>query len=234
MTACILIVATNKYIIFCQQLIASIEKHFLNGITKKYIIFTNHQLTSNHENIRICTIDHEPWPMPTLKRYHYFLKERDFIASHDYCFYFDADMRVVSNVGQEVLGDTVATQHPGYWNKNNSLFTYERNRLSTAYISEGFGNGYYAGGFNGGKASRFIAMSEEIHNNIEKDLQDSIVALWHDESHLNKFFYLNPPTIILSPSYCFPESALKFPSQWNLPFVPKILALDKDHAEMRT
>jgi histo-blood group ABO system transferase len=86
---------------------------------------------------------------------------------------------------------------------------------------------YFAGGFNGGSSIEFLKMCDKISTNIEKDLQNGYIAIWHDESHLNRYFLDNPPTKILDPGYCYPES-------WGLPFSKKLLALDKNHEEMRS
>ena len=66
--------------------------------------------------------------MPTLKRYNYFVKEKDFILEHDYCFYFDADMRIDGVVeAEEVCGDLVATRH-GYQSLSDPASqTFDRN-----------------------------------------------------------------------------------------------------------
>lgn len=40
---------------------------------------------------------------------------------HDYCFYFDVDMRIDSVVGEEVLGDLVSTKHFYKLLKNQSI-----------------------------------------------------------------------------------------------------------------
>jgi len=240
MKICILNIATNKYIQFVEQFLNSVEENFLNGHEISSLVFTNHEIEEISENVKISQIDHEPWPIPTLKRYHYFLKEKDYISQFDYCFYMDVDMRIVGKVGEEVLGDLVATQHPGMYFKLPDECTYERREQSTAYVSYGEGKMYYAGGFNGGKPEYFLKMSESIVENVEKDFQNNLIAVWHDESHMNRYLINNPPTLELTPSYCYPEGATQdgsaskyYPLGYKIPFDPKIMALQKSHAEIR-
>jgi histo-blood group ABO system transferase len=237
---CILNIATNKYIQFINPLLESIDSNFLCGHNVDALIFTNHELEVESDRIKISKIEHEPWPAPTLKRYHYFLQEKEHILKYDYCFYLDVDMLIVDKVCDEILGDLVATQHPGMWSFESDRFTYERRPQSTAFVPYGCGTKYYAGGFNGGRTSNFLNMSETIVSNINKDFDNNIVAEWHDESHMNRYLIDNPPTLELSPSYCFPEGAdfdgkpTKFyPYGWKVPFEPKIVALQKNHSEMR-
>ena len=104
----ILTIATNKYIQFVERLYDNIEEKFLNGHEIQGLLFTEHDVETS-DNIKVSQIDHEPWPMPTLKRYNYSIKEKDFISQFDYCYYFDVDMGIVSEVGDEVLSDLVAT-----------------------------------------------------------------------------------------------------------------------------
>ena len=234
MKICILIIATNRYIRFLPSLLLSIEENFLGGHEIYSLVFTNHEITHVSRNVKAFRIQHESWPAPTLKRYHYFLKEKDYISKFDYCFYMDVDMKIVGRVGEEILGELVATQHPGFWWKNKNLFSYERRPESTAYIPYGQGKMYYAGGFNGGKPEHFLKMSEKIASSIEDDLKKGIIAVWHDESHLNRYLLDNPPTLELSPSYCFPEAIDYSPNIWNVPFERKILALEKKHAQVRS
>jgi hypothetical protein len=68
---------------------------------------------------------------------------------------------------------------------------------------------------------------EVVLDQIKKDSDNGIMAVWHDESHLNRYFIDHKPTTILSPSYCYPES-------WKLPFHKRILMLDKNHKEFQT
>jgi histo-blood group ABO system transferase len=234
MKICLLNIATNKYIQFVEPLLNSIEENFLNGHEISALVFTNHEVENSSDNVKISTIEHEPWPIPTLKRYHYFIKESEFISQFDYCYYLDVDMRIENKVGEEIFGDLVATQHPGFWYKNPSEFSYERRQQSTAFVPLNEGKMYYAGGFNGGKPEHFLKMSQSIVDNVERDFKNNFIALWHDESHMNRYLIDNPPTVELTPSYCYPEAVRFNPAAWHVPFEPKIVALEKNHAQVRS
>jgi histo-blood group ABO system transferase len=161
------------------------------------------------------------------------MKEKDFILEHDYCFYLDADMRIDGVVAaEEVCGDLVATRH-GYqsmapdWQQS-----FDRNPKSLACVpADEKTVTYYAGGFNGGKTEVFMKMAETIAENVNKDLKNDVVALWHDESHMNRYLIQNPPTLDLDPTYCYAEEFIGT----NYPFSPgKIIALKKNHAALRS
>ena len=76
-----------------------------------------------------------------------------------------------------------------------------------------------------------LKMSEVIADRVTKDLEKDVIALWHDESHMNRYMIDNPPTLSLTPSYCFAEEQMQNP---DYPFKPKIIALKKNHSELRT
>lgn len=118
MKICFLIIATNKYIQFVEPLIQSIEQYALVEHDRHYLVFTDQQTNFDNPRIHVERITHQPWPAPSLMRYHYFLQKKDWIEGHDYCFYIDADMRVVAPVAEEILGDIVAVLHPGFWKKS--------------------------------------------------------------------------------------------------------------------
>ena len=227
----ILTIATNKYIQFVERLYDNIEEKFLNGHEIQGLLFTEHEVETSN-NIKVSQIDHEPWPMPTLKRYNYFVKEKDYISQFDYCYYFDVDMGIVSEVGDEVLSDLVATMHPyqSFYPKDQR--SYDRNPQSLAYVPVGEeGENYYAGGFNGGSTKRFLEMAEVLADRVTKDLENGVIALWHDESQMNRYLIDNPPTKSLTPSYVFPEEQM-YNSEY--PYDAKIIALKKDHNELRS
>ena len=232
MKICILTIATNKYMQFVEKLYSDISEKFLPGAEINCLLFTDHEIEEAGDNVRIHYIDHEQWPMPTLKRYNYFVKEKDFILEHDYCFYLDADMRIDNLVGEEILADgVVATKHPYQSLMDPSSQSFDRNPKSLAYVPfDQKTVSYYAGGFNGGKTESFIGMSEVIASNVNKDLEKGVVALWHDESHMNRYLIDNPPALELSPSYCYAEEFYGT----NYPYEPKIIALKKNHNELRS
>jgi len=218
----LLIVATGKYIQFVEPLVKSAEKHFLTNHEVTYFIFTDRDIPNTPHTVKIYQ-KRLGWPYDTMMRYEMYYNARFFLEDMDYLFACDADMLFVDTVSEEILGNHVATQHPGFVGKRG---TYETRPESTAYIASNEGTYYFAGGFNGGSKEKFLERSRVITENIYKDLEKDIIAVLHDESHLNRYFIDNPPTVILSPSYCYPES-------WKLPYQKRLLALDKNHAQMR-
>ena len=203
------------------------KKYFLTNHDVTMFVFTDQEIPTKDGLVSFSHI-HEPWPNPTLKRYHVFDKHKEELLKMDYLYYCDADMRFVSEVGDEVLpkseSNLIATEHPGFYGGRRG--TYETRPDSTAYVSDREGDCYFAGGFNGGTAEAFLKMSSIIKERVDKDLEKGIVAIWHDESQMNRYLIDNKPSI-LNPSYCYPES-------WQLPFEKKLLALDKNHSEIRS
>lgn len=236
------IVATGKYIAFVKPLLDSAEKYFCPNHKKIYFIFTDSDsnglaplLQSPYqENIVITYQKRLGWPYDTLMRFAVYNDHKDLFASTDYMFATDADMLFVGIEGDEILAPRVATNHPGF-EKNIPLWgsepPYDRNPLSTAYIPYDLGIYYFAGGFYGGSTSEFLKIIDTLTRNIHIDLENhNYIAVWHDESHLNRYFIDNLPSIILDRSYCYPENGeLKGYPQCS----PKLLALDKNHAEIR-
>ncbi len=236
------IVATGKYIQFIKPLLDSAEQYFCPDHKKTYFIFTDATepaleslLKSTYNNRIIITYQKRlGWPYDTLMRFATYNEHKQLFASTDYMFATDADMLFVNTERDEILGDRVATNHPGF-EKNIPLWgsepPYDRNPKSTAYIPYDAGTYYYAGGFYGGTTKEFISMAHALANNILIDLNTfNYIAVWHDESHLNRYFIDHEPTIILDRSYCYPENGEKkgYPH-----CIPKLLALDKNHTEIR-
>lgn len=220
----LLIIATNKYINFLNELITSADRYFLNNYKVTYFIFSNQDIKLDTlREVVVTKVEHKEWPWMTLGRYDIFYNNADKLKNMDYLYYCDADMKFVSEVGDEVFSARVATQHPGFYGRRG---TPETNPNSLACVHPSEYMEYFAGGFNGGTSYEYLKMAKQLSYNIKVDYSNNVIALWHDESHMNRYFIDNPPTKILSPSYCYAED-------YNIPFEKKLLALNKNHKEMR-
>jgi hypothetical protein len=145
------------------------------------------------------------------------------LAEYDFLFFFNANCLFVDRITEDEFlpkNNLLVVQHPGYYNKQNNQFAYERNQKSTAYIGMEIGKYYICGGINGGRTKTFIKLARVLKDNIDNDYRNGIVAKWHDESHINHYIIDRSDFTLLSPSFCYPEN-------WNLPFPPKILIRSK-------
>jgi histo-blood group ABO system transferase len=219
----LLVVATGKYICFVKPLLDSANNYFCPQDEVTYFIFTDGMPPADPNVVKFHH-KRAGWPYDTMMRCAMYLQHTEELAQMDYLFACDADMLFVDTVGNEIFSGRVATQHPGFVGKRGS---YETNMNSTAGVRANEGEQYFAGGFYGGSAKEFLRMTRIMVANIFADLDKNMIAVWHDESHLNRYFIDNPPTKILSPEYCYPES-------WDLPYHKRLLALDKNHSEFRS
>lgn len=218
----LMVAATGKYVLFVPPLMESARKYFCQGHKVTFFVFTDGQLPESSDCVRIEQ-KRLGWPYDTMMRFEMYAKQANILKGMDYLFACDADMLFVDKVGNEILGDLVATQHPGFVGKRG---TYETRPDSLAYIPSSEGKIYFAGGFYGGSYKEVMSLTTELTRRIYADLGRGIIAVWHDESHLNRYLIDHNPTVVLSPSYCYPES-------WKLPYVKRLLALDKNHSEFR-
>jgi hypothetical protein len=219
----ILYICTGKYTIFWEKFYSSCEKYFFHDTEKHYFVFTDGQIPIDNERIHRIEQKNLGWPGNTLYRYHMFWNIREQLAPFDYIFFFNSNCEFLAPVREEFLpsskqGITVV-QHPGFFNKEPDSFTYDRNPKSQAYIPFGKGSCYICGGVNGGYSDSYLELIYTLKNAIEYDDAKGVVALWHDESHINKYI-LTYPHKLLSPSYCYPEG-------WDIPFEKIILIRDK-------
>ena len=142
----------------------------------------------------------------------------------DYIYFCNANLLINEPIDETILptneNKMVGVNHPGQYMLHNTEFTYERNPKSSAYIPLGEGKYYYQGCFFGGTKDAFLEMSKQLQKDIDEDLSNDIIAIWHDESHLNKYFLNNSPKL-LDPSYANPET-------FNIPFPKRIIQIDKN------
>lgn len=194
------------------------------------------------EDVHIIPTEAVEWPYPTLLRYNLFLQEEARLKDYDYVFYLDIDMQFCQVVGDEILPKTgiMAAQHPMYAIKKELWPPYEPNEKSASYIKrpgrivenngqKRFQPLYFAGGFQGGRADKFIDAMKQTRLLIERDLTNQYVPIWNDETAWNKYLSENPPEIVLDPSYIYPDSLIKeyYLPLWGRDYPAKIKTLTK-------
>lgn len=221
------IIATGRYKQFLEEVLTSSERFFCVGHDVQRIVFTDiHEVHSPRvRGYHWRHIDHEPWPGPTLHRYRTMLGAADVLTTCDYIFYLDVDSRFVRPVGSEILGDLVATIHPGFAESPRQAFTYDTCPMSTAHVSQREGRRYYCGGFQGGRTAVYMGAMEAMARNIAIDEAKGVTACWHDESHWNRYLIDHPPTLELSHDYMCP-------APWR-PDTQRITIVGKDAWAMR-
>lgn len=224
----ILYICIGKYNVFWEGFYKSCEEHFFPSCHKEYFVFTDEDQIFGYDQPNVTLINNADlgWPYNTLMRYKMFYGIKDScLLKTDYLFFFNANATFVVDVSDDILPDEdthflVSALHPAFIGKTADEYPYERNEKSEAYIAKSEGLFYYQGCFFGGRTFEFFTLTEICMHNVDADLENSVIAIWHDESHLNKYFSLVPPKT-LEPSYIYPED---FPLAG---YSPKILMRDK-------
>ncbi|ARS38480.1 hypothetical protein CA265_01785 [Sphingobacteriaceae bacterium GW460-11-11-14-LB5] len=222
----ILYICTGKYVSFWKNFYSSCEENFLNDYRKEYFVFTDAINIEQEDNAKVHKIHQKQlgWPYDTLLRFEMFKKIAGELRDFDYIFFFNSNMIFRKKIDGSFLPEKeslLAVIHPSFYQKDRINFTYETNPKSTAYIAENEGSDYFMGGLNGGKSADYLALILELADRIQIDLKNKIIAVWHDESHLNNYL-IGKSVKILDSSYGYPEG-------WDLPYEKKIIILDKNN-----
>lgn len=242
--ALVSICLNEKYWLYLSPMVESAKKFLLKGHQVDFYSWSD--MPQAPEEVIIIPQVPAEWPLPTLHRFHLFLREEEKLKDYDYIFYCDADMVFVSTVGDEILGDLVAAQHPMYAVKRGLIPPYEPNSESQAFIPRSgrvlekngkkmFEPLYFAGGFQGGRSDKFIEAMKVMKEMIDKDFANNYIPIWNDETTWNAYLFKNPPTTVLSPSYIYPDSLIKsyYIPVWGKNYVPKIITLTKPFTTSR-
>jgi len=215
------IIATNGYHEFAIRLLKGLDWRKIRRSVSKFIVLTDEQAEfdilledsdiSGH--LTVCEIPSHRWPYATLLRYSLMLEHFDLVET-PYVGYLDADMVVVNSA--QFLGlpedreqhKLFLTAHPGYFQASKLrrlAFTfgpwciYEKRRTSIAYVrfsrrqSE-----YVCGGHWFGEVTEIRKLLTSLSESVDRDLDNGMVAIHHDESHLNSYrqsvaYYLLDP-----------------------------------------
>ncbi|KAM6942608.1 N-acetyllactosaminide alpha-1,3-galactosyltransferase-like [Xenentodon cancila] len=155
------------------------------------------------------------------------LIERELQHRFTYVFCFDVDQIFKARFGSEALGESVALLHAHFYNLPKFRFTYEKNPKSQAYMEQG--DYYYHAAIFGGTCKNVKALTDACYLSIMQDKLSGVEALWHDESHLNKHFWIHKPSKLLSPEYCWD---LQIGDKSNI-LISRLIWAPKDYDKLR-
>lgn len=235
MRVAICFIGTGKYLNFLPQYYKNIEKYFLPNYKKTFLVFTDGELNDAPENVISYHQEHLEWPYVTLKRFEIIQKAKKEIEKCDWFVFLDADTLVVEEILEDEFFDFTKSffgvHHPCHFLKmpphDKFPGAFETNVLSKAYVDEKENPSvYYQGCLWGGRVPDVLKMIEKLSNNINQDLNNNIISVWHDESHLNRFFIDNINQVnTLGSEFAYPEVFSEY-----CDFDPKIVHLSKDNS----
>ena len=235
MKVVICFVGTGEYLNFLPAYYENIHKYFLPNSEKNFLVFTDGE-GDFPEDVKVYKQEHLEWPYVTLKRFEIIQKATEEIEKNDWFVFIDADTLVVDTITEEEFFDNTklffGVHHPCHFLQMLPHTKYpgafETNPISLSHITEEDDSSvYYQGCLWGGKVPDVLGMIGKLADRVNSDLDNDMIAVWHDESHINKFFIENRKNVnILGPEYAYPEvfsDCCKFD--------PKIVHLAKNNSK---
>ncbi|KAF7659172.1 hypothetical protein LDENG_00002280 [Lucifuga dentata] len=206
--------AVGRYLdAYLRTFLNSSERHFMVGLPVTYYVFTDLPKKvpdiklAPQRSLKVIKVDrYSRWQDISMMRMKTIsdVIESDIRHHCTHVFCFDVDQVFTGRFGSEALGESVALLHAYYYHLPKSLYTYDNNPKSKAYMEAG--DLYYHAAVFGGSWKSVKALTEDCYQSIMEDKQNNVEARWHDESHLNKYLWLHKPSRVLSPEYCWDTS----------------------------
>ncbi|MGH0162025.1 UNVERIFIED_CONTAM: hypothetical protein FKN15_070251 [Acipenser sinensis] len=232
-----LVWAEKQYLdIYLEKFLSSAEQHFMVGQRVIYYVFTDDpdrvpqvKLSAGRSVTVIKVLRHSRWQDVSMLRMKTIADTIDSLIRHQaqYVFCLDVDQEFVVRFGTEALGDLVALFHSYYYRRPKFFYTLDHNPKSAAYVEQG--DMYYHAAVFGGTWQQVKTLTQSCYWAIMQDKNNQVEALWHDESHLNKYFWLHKPTKVLSPEYCW-ASAIGYRSDIH---VVRLVWAEKQYSFVR-
>ncbi|XP_047439291.1 globoside alpha-1,3-N-acetylgalactosaminyltransferase 1-like isoform X2 [Mugil cephalus] len=213
----LLTVVVGTYAHFVRRFISSAEMYFLDGQIVTYYILTDNPRTLDPpldlgpgRQMTVVPVAELPgWNRLALRRMALVADViRDIGEEVEYIFCADVDLEFVAPVGEEILGDLVATLHAELFGRPRNAFPYEFEEASSACVEEDEGDYYYTSELYGGLVSEMYKLARACSMLILQDQTKGITAIGLEESYLNRYLIDHRPTCVLSPEYSWWDSAL--------------------------
>lgn len=228
-------IGTGNYLKFFPKYYDTFMEYFIPECEKDFFVFTDGELGDDiPENIKIIPVseesdiqkeDYNNWESITiksmggLKRFGQIKKIKEQLLQYDWYVYLDADMYCCPQIISyedffDKTKDFFSVQHPCQ-NLDLCKFTsltrkdlpFERNEKSLAYVSyeDQVDDIYVQGCIWGGKIPKIFDLIDTLSERVVCDLNNGIIAVARDESHLNKYRIENIDNFhVLHPSFAKP------------------------------
>jgi len=244
MHVAVLFIGTSRYIDFLPRYHETVRTRFLPRTPKQFFVFTDR---TEHPaiaapDISVFPTEHQKWPLVTLLRFKTIMKAATELARFSHVVFIDGDMYVDQGVEEAEFfahdKPLFGVQHPGFVVRNLRTWvwrhvlrrtgTFERDAHSLACVAPKDDlSTYWQGCFWGGTTGPVLEMVAELERRIDDDLGRGVIARWHDESHLNRYFIQHRSEVhTFDPGYAYPE-------RWTFPFARRIVHIAKDNAALQ-
>lgn len=226
MSVGILYIAIGRYASFFEDFYKSCELHLFPGTNKNYYVYSDVIDGTNYASVKVIKATDHGWPGNTLMRFDMFADSQAEWQDNDYMLFLNGNTLVLNDIRFDEIFpyddiDTVTTLS---WHVYDAMhpktFPYERNPESVAFIPLSAGERYYQGGLFGARTKAFIRLVNQCRYQIAQDFERGMIAVNHDESHLNRYL-LDKSVYTLTTIYGRPE-------EWQYPENPKLIFRDKN------
>lgn len=192
----IIYIATGIYTEFWKEFYPTCEAFFCMDAQKGYEVFTDSPelLSMKFHNTYLHPIEDRGFIVNVSSKSKFICEiASELEQKYDYVFYLNGNYKFVEPIlSHEILCGPdndylTALSFDIYKSKSPGELPYDRNPCCQAYIPLGQGTSYYQGGFYGGRTKEMLLLSQWCASRIEEDLRKKIIAVYHDESYLNRY-----------------------------------------------
>ena len=220
----IIFLGCKDYIKYFPKFYGTLEGMFLPNTPKDFFVFTDmidYPYLKGKNNVKTIKIKFVNNAFASLFRFKRLVSISETLKNYSHVFYIDADVYAHSFIYEKDFfchdKSLFSVIHPSFLVKPAQ---FEFNPKSTAALTkEDDLSVYRQCGFWGGITSEVLNMCKEIDKNIIQDLKNKIIAVWLDESHLNKYMVKNAEKV-----YTYDSSYL-YVGVWSVPegYVRKLI-----------
>lgn len=201
----IVILATNLYVPLGVRLIKNLNRYYEGILPLRIYVYSNDNffqfLPEDTKNVFWIPETHNSWQQATNSKFKNIKKTIKLFSLQDeeYLFYLDADTNINKPFEEhEIIEDLVGAEHHHHyiWKGDGSKMPFDRNPQSKSYVSPDskLPAKYFQGAFFGGKIEYVKLFCDILINWQIEDRKIFYEPDVNDESYINKFFHITPPS----------------------------------------